>query len=107
MHGEFVNIPLTRCDRLLADVRDAVLLDGNFEAVPVDGSGFRKFVFEDDADAIALLNLDGWAGADPVVAPGVDGLEGRDLSPHRFGGEAEDLYRAVHLVRQIGNVGRQ
>src|SRR4029077_19458731 len=82
MHGEFVNVFFAGCDRLLTDVRDAVLLDGNFEAVPMDGSGFWKFVFEDYADAIALLDLDGRAGADPVVAPGVDGLEGRDFALH-------------------------
>src|SRR5260370_21537070 len=66
MHGKFIDIFFTGRDRLLADVGDAVLLDRNFQAVPVNRSGFRKFVLENDSDAIALLNLDGRAWAESV-----------------------------------------
>src|SRR5579859_1161341 len=76
MNGEFVDVCFTGRDGLLADPGNAVLRDRNFKAVPVQGSGFGEMVFEDDADAVALMDLNGRAGAGAVVSPGVNGFNG-------------------------------
>jgi hypothetical protein len=106
MDGEFVDVLFSGRDRLLADPGNAVLRDGNFEAVPVQGSGFREMIFEDDANAIALMDLNGRAGTRAVVAPSVDSFERRDFSPHGFGAEIEDFDGAIHGERKIGQIGR-
>src|SRR5262249_34102658 len=105
IHGEFIGVFFARCDRLLADEGSAVLVDGNFEAVPVDRSGFRKAIFEDDPDAIGLIDLNGGSRAGTVVAPGIDGLEWRDFAANGFRSEVKDFYVAVEFVREIGDVG--
>src|SRR5579863_2871510 len=94
MDGKFVGVFFARSDGLLADPGDAVLFDGNFEAVPVNGSGFGEAIFENNADAFALLDLDCWAWATSVVAPGVDGFERRDFALYRFSDEMKDFYRS-------------
>ena len=66
MDGEFVGVFFAGRDRFLADPGDAVLVDGNFEAVPVDGGGFGQAIFEDDADAVALIDLDCGPGQLPL-----------------------------------------
>src|SRR2546425_12860688 len=106
MYGELVQIFSAGRHGLLADERHAVLLDGDFEAVPVERGGFGQGVFKDDADAVALPNLDGRAGARTAVAPNVQRFERNDAALERFGGEAEDSHAAIHFVRQIGNIGR-
>src|SRR5271156_4551079 len=105
MDREFVGVFFAWRDGLLADPRDAVLLDGNFEAVPVNGSGFGEAVFEDDAHAFALLNLNRGAGARAVVAPCVDRFEWSDFSFHWLGDQMENFDGAIHLGRQIRQVG--
>ena len=79
MNDEFVGVRFAGSNGLLADERNAVLLDGNFQAVPVHGGAFRKRVFDVDADAIALGDLNGGPGTRAVIAPGIDGFEGRDF----------------------------
>ena len=103
--SEFVGVGFAWRYRLLADEGDAVLFDRDFEAVPVHGSAFRKSVFDKDADAIALGDLDGGAGAGAVVAPGVDSFEGSDFAFHGFGAEAEDFGGPVEGKGEIGDVG--
>ena len=103
MDGEFVSVFFAGWNRFLADPRDAVLFDGNFQAVPVHGGGFRQAIFEDDADAVALIDLDRGTGAASVVTPGVDGLERRDLALHDFGRETKDFDRR----RRVRTVGRE
>src|SRR2546427_9507443 len=88
MDGELVQIFSAGRHGLLADERHAVLLDGDFEAVPVERGGFGQGVFKDDADAVALPNLDGWAGARTAVAPNVQRFERNDTALEGFGGEA-------------------
>src|SRR5438552_18085946 len=106
VHGEFVNVLLAGSDRLLADVRYAVLFDGDFQPMPVRGSGLRQSILEDHAHAIALLHLNRRPGAASVVAPRVDGLERRDSLLHRLGYEAENFNATIHLVRQIRQIRR-
>src|ERR1700682_3565911 len=91
MHGELVDVSSSRRDGLLADPRHAVLPDRNLQAVPVHGGGLRQMVFKNHPNAVALLDLDGRSRAASVVAPDVNGLEGRDLALHQFGGELENL----------------
>jgi len=105
--GEFVGEGAAGRDGFLADEGDAVLFDRNFEAVPVHGRAFGKTIFEDDADAIALGDLDSRAGTGTVVAPGVDGFEGSDLKFEGLGFEAEDLDAAVELEGEIGEIGSE
>ena len=102
---KFVSVDFARRDRLLADEGDAVLFHGDFEAVPVHGGAFGKSVFDDDADAIALRDLDSGPGAGAVVAPGVDGLEGSDFAFHRFGAQAEHFCGPVEGEGEIRDVG--
>ena len=104
VHREFVNVLFTGSDGLLADVGHAVLLDGYFETMPVQGSRLRQAVLEDHTYAIALLHLDRRTGAASVVTPRVDGLERRDLSLHRFADKVENLYASIHFVRQVRHV---
>jgi hypothetical protein len=85
MDGELVGVFFAGRDGFLADPWDAVLGDGNFQAVPVDGGGFGEAILEDYANAIALLNLDGGARTAAVVAPGVDGFEWGDFALYDFG----------------------
>ena len=63
---EFIGVGFAGGDGLLADEGDAVLFDGNFEAVPVHGSAFGKSVFDVDADAVALRDLNGGTGDAPL-----------------------------------------
>src|SRR5947207_13656169 len=98
VHGEFVDIFLAWRDRLLADVRHAVLLDGYFQTMPVQGSRLRQAVLEDHTYAIALRHLNRRTGAASVVTPRVDGLERRARSLHRFADEVENLYASIHSV---------
>jgi hypothetical protein len=92
-------------DWFLADPGDAVLFNGDFQAVPVDGGGFGEIIFEDDADAIVLIDLDCGTRATAVVAPCVDGFEGGKFAFYDFSGEAEDFCGAVEFVREVGDVG--
>src|SRR4029077_20713606 len=87
MDGKFVCEFFARGNGLLADPRDTVLLDRNFQAVPVEACGFGQAIFEDDTDAVALLNLNGGSGAGAVITPDVDGLERSDLAAGGLGGE--------------------
>jgi len=103
--SEFVSVGFTGRDGFLADEGDAVLFDGHFEAVPVHGGAFGKRVFDDDADAVTLRDLDSGAGAGAVVAPGVDGFEGCDFAFHGFGAEAKNFCDAVESEGEVGNVG--
>jgi hypothetical protein len=66
--------------------------------------GFRQAILEDDADAIALIDLDRRARAAAVVAPRVDGFKRRDFAFHNFGREAKHFHVAVEFEREIGNV---
>ncbi len=61
--GEFVGIRFAGRDRFLADEGHAVLFDGDFQAVPVHGGAFGQGVFDDDANVIALRDLDRGTGA--------------------------------------------
>src|SRR5712664_4341075 len=106
MNRKFVNIFFTRRDRLLADIRHTILLDGKFQPMPVHGSRFRQTVFENYTHPLALLHLNRRSWAAPVVAPCIDGLERHDLFLHRLGSELENLYAAVHFMRQIADVRR-
>jgi len=72
MHGEFVSVGFARRDGPLADERYAVLLDGDFDAVPVHGRAFRKTIFDEDANAVALCDLNRGTGATAVVTPDVE-----------------------------------
>jgi hypothetical protein len=105
VNGEFIGKRAAGRNGFLADPRNAVLLDGDFEAVPVHGSAFREGIFDDDADAVTLRELDGWSGAAAVVAPSIDGFEGRDLALERLGFQVEDFDGAMHLEREIRDVG--
>ena len=104
MDCKFVDIFFSRSYGFLADPRNAVLIDGYFQTVPVQGSGFGQFVFEDDADAVALLHLNRGAGAGSVVAPGVDGFERSDFAFHGLGHELEDFHASIHFEGQIRNI---
>ena len=104
--GEFVGVGFAGCDGFLADEGDAVLFDGHFEAVPVHGGAFGQGVFDVDADAIALRDLNRGTGAGAVVAPCVNRFEGSDFAFHGFGAEVEDFGRAVEREGEIGDVGR-
>ena len=106
MDGEVVGEFVAGRHGFLADPGDTILLDGNFQAVPVEGGGFGEMIFENDADVISLADLKSgtWAGA--VVAPGVDGFERGDFAADGFGGEVEDFYIAIEVEREIRDVGR-
>ena len=84
VHREFVRVTSAGWHRFLADPRDAVLLNGQFQPVPVHGGALWECVFEYHAHAIALRDLNGWPGATTVVTPGIDCLERRDFLLHRF-----------------------
>jgi len=105
MDGEFVGVGFAGRDWFLADEGDAVLFDGNFQAVPMHGGAFGKRVFDEDADAIALRDLDRGARAGTVVAPGVDSFKGSYFAFYGFGAEAEDFGGAVEGEGEIGDVG--
>ena len=64
--GELVGEAPARFDLGLADAGHAVHLDGHLEAVPVHGGGLGEAVLEQDADAIALHDLDRRARALPL-----------------------------------------
>jgi hypothetical protein len=106
MHGKLVDVPVSRCHGLLADPGHAVLLDGNFQTVPVQGSRFRQMIFENHTHALALLDLNRRSRAAPVVAPCVDGFKRHNLLLHRFGGEFEDLHSAVDFADKIRHIRR-
>ena len=57
MNREFVGKSFAWCDGFLADVGHAILLDGNFQTMPVHGSALRQAIFHMDAHAVALLHL--------------------------------------------------
>ena len=105
VNREFVGKSFAGGDGLLADEGDAVLFDGDFQAMPVHGGALRECVFDVDANAIALCDLDGGAGAGTVVTPGVNSFEGCDFALHRFGAKVEDFGSAVETEGQIGDVG--
>ena len=69
--------------------------------MPVKAGGFGKMIFKDDANAVALIGLNGRAGATAVVAPDVHHLKGDDLALYGLGDQAEFLDVAVHAKRQI------
>ena len=73
--------------------------------LPVHGGAFWQRVFDDDADAVTLIDLHGRAGATAVVAPRVDGFEGSNLAFQRFGFQTKYFDGAVHLESEIGHVG--
>lgn len=104
MNGEFIGISFAGSDGFLADERYAVLLDRNFQTVPMHGGTFRKSVFDVDADAVALRDLNGGPGTRAVVTPGIYGFEGRDFLFEGRGFEMKGLCGAVHLERAIGDV---
>src|SRR6266478_6154177 len=95
MHGELIDVFFAWCHGLLADPGNAVLFDGNLQAVPMQRSRFGELVLEDHPDAVALLNLDGWPRSAAVVAPSVDGFERCDFALHGLGNEAKNLYAGV------------
>ena len=61
-------------------------------------------VVEDDADVIALVDLDGGAGRAAVESPGIDGFVGVDFLAQYFGDQMEDFRAAVHGVGKIANI---
>jgi hypothetical protein len=65
---------------------------------------FREGVFDVDADAIALGDLNRGARRGAVIAPDLDGLEGNDSLFEGSGFETEDSYRAVEFKGEIGNI---
>ncbi len=84
VHSEFIGVRLAGRDGFLADVGHAVLLDGNFEAVPVHRRALGQAIFEFDSDAVALLHLNCGPWRTSVVAPDVERLPGNDFAFHRL-----------------------
>src|ERR1700751_3222666 len=64
-------------------------------------------VVNDDADSIALANLNRRSRSAAVVPPEVDNSTGNDFLLHRFGDEMEFLHVSVHPKRKFGNIRRQ
>ncbi len=53
--GKAVGECLARCDPVVADTRHAVLLERQYQAMPVNGGGFREVVRHIDGDVLALF----------------------------------------------------
>jgi len=106
MDVELIDEPSTWLNRRLADGGLAVVLDGVFKSMPVDGSRLRQVVIEDDADVIALIHLDGAPRCAAVEAPEIDGLIRVNLLLHHLSHKMEDLRIAIHCVGKIANVRR-
>ena len=62
-------------------------------------------VVEDDADLVALIDLNGGPGRGAVEAPEVERLVGQDGLLYRLGDEVEDLRPVLEGEGKIGNVG--
>src|SRR5438270_12282683 len=103
---ELVDEAATRCDRVLARSRRAIHVDWNFEAVPVHRSRFGKVVIHDDANAIALGNLNGWPRCAAVNTPEINDSARNDFLLHWLGDEMEFLDVAIHTPRQVGDIRR-
>src|SRR5450432_2035606 len=106
MHSEFVSVCSSGCDRFLADVGNAILLDGKFQAVPMHRRAFWQAVLQNYPDAIALDNLNRRTWAAAIEAPNIDDLEWGYLLFQWLGLQPEHSYVAVHLEWQIRNVRR-
>ena len=106
MDGEFVRMFFPGRQWFLADPRNAVLLNRNFQPMPMNGRRFGKAILKDHANPIVLANLYRRPRAAAVISPRVNRLERRDFSFHHLRRQPEDFHRAVHLVGQVGYVGR-
>jgi len=91
-------------DRRLADIGNPIHFDGHLEAVPVDRGRFRQAVLEDDADAVALVDLDRRTRRSPVVAPHVHRLERNDSPLHRLCRQVEHLHSVLEGMRQARQI---
>ena len=69
MQSELVDKASTGPDWLLADSWTSVHVVGNFEAMPVHGSGFRQMVVHKDANAVSLIDLNRRTGSTAVETP--------------------------------------
>src|ERR1700758_4333162 len=73
--------------------------------MPVHRCRFGEVVFDDDANAIALIHFNRWAGSAAVKAPEVNYTSRNNLLFNRLGDEMEFLYASVHAPRKLRNVG--
>src|SRR5438876_878644 len=104
--SEFVGELLARSNRHLADVRRSIHFDRDFDTVPMDGRGFGQSVLKDDADAVALPDLDGRTRTTAVVPPDGHVPERNEFPLNRLRSKPEDFDSPIHFVGKIGNVRR-
>ena len=90
---------------LLRDAGLAVVADLIFKAVPVNRTWLGKMVVEDDADVVALIDLNGGPGRRAIEAPEVERPVGQNRSLHWLGDEVEDLGAVVEREGEIGDIG--
>jgi hypothetical protein len=72
----------------------------------VHGRSLGEFILENDANLVALRDLDSGAGSGAVETPNVDCLIGGDLALENLGRHAEHFDITVHLERQVADVSR-
>ena len=104
VNGKFIPVGFAGRDWLLADVRYAVLFDGNFQSVPMHGGAFRQAIFHVDAHPVSLLHLNGGSGATAVVAPHIERFPRHDAALYRLGNQSKYFGAAIHREGQIRDV---
>ena len=91
LQSELVDETAAGEDRVLREAGAAVHGEGDIEAVPVHGGRLGEMIVHDDADAVALNDLDGGAGGGAVVAPEIEDLAGEDFLFYWFGDQVKDF----------------
>src|SRR6266700_7654762 len=105
MDVELIDKASARLHRRLADSGLAVVLDGVFKSVPMNGGRLRQAVLKDHAHMVSLIDLNRGPWGIAIEAPGVDRLEWADLLFHHLGGQVKDLRLAVHRVGHVTDIG--
>ena len=99
MEVELVDMRRARLDRVLLEVRDAVVRYRHFDAVKVQRSLLGQVVLDDEADAVALRGLERRTGHAAVVAPRLHEPVREEFLLDGLGGE-------VPLLDSVNDPGR-
>src|SRR5581483_7722960 len=82
--SEIIEVALSRLDGILSNARDAILLRGYFQAMPVNSRRGRKGIIERDANMITSLHTDHRARHHSIDSPGEDTVSLDNLPHHLF-----------------------
>ena len=74
-------------NKVLGEPRHTIVLNGEFQAMPMDGRRFRQLIVDYNTDPVSLNSFNSRAGHGVVVAPDIHELAWQEFSLHRCAAE--------------------